>query len=248
MRNVVNKILWVIVISLLCLSCKTIKSRYDYQEYVYFKPVVNDTIGNKSNIIGSVYMRSKEFTPDSVTLAIHNETPDTLYLFDSYINKKYGLSLMRSKLLHRYDYNTGQYKFSLLPLFQFLGWNQNDLVIIGERGLSVPRCILYSTREIIPYSSIDITISREDIIGTEYIEEINPYIYSIILTWAQLINRDHTPKIIIHTGRPQNTIVVEMAVYRKRLPPFPLGGPECTEADQQLHDYILVSLPLLIAE
>jgi hypothetical protein len=131
---------------------------------------------------------------------IINNSKDTLYLFDSYLNE----NLYQSKYLHRFDVKEKQCKLSLLPLLPFLSVRHSDRLIIGENKIINKWQVLYHFKTIPPNSKNTIPIAKSAFSTDEYVKEVYP----------QKLSKFDTIKFHKSKHKKCNAVVVEFALYK----------------------------------
>jgi hypothetical protein len=131
---------------------------------------------------------------------IINNSIDTLYLFDSYLNE----NLYQSKYLHRFDVQKKQCKLSLLPLLPFLSVRYSDLVILGENKVANKWQVLYHFKAIPPNGGHTIVISKSAFYSEDYVKEVYP----------QKISKFDTIKFRKSKHKKCSTVIVEFALYK----------------------------------
>jgi hypothetical protein len=129
-----------------------------------------------------------------------NNSKDTLYLFDSYLNE----NLYQSKYLHRYDKKTKQCKLSFLPLLPFLSVRHNDLIVLEGNKVAHIGQVLYHFRLIPPHSKNAIVISKSAFYSEDYVKEVYP----------QKISKFDTIKFRKSKHKKCDTVIVEFALYK----------------------------------
>ncbi len=148
-----------------------------------------------------IYTEAK-FKTDFIEVRICNVLKDTLYLFDSYLNKEFALS----KYLHRVDKKNEQLKISFLPIINFLGVRRPDVIILGENRLIKQSQILYHFTMIPPNQTLYLKIDAS-------ILEVNDFVKDMDL---QETNRYESIKFRNIKNKPENlTTIFEFALYEK---------------------------------
>lgn len=105
-------------------------SMVDTPDSICYEKTDSDTdfsVGCEDVFNGSVYMTLDRCHDGILSFRLHNETADTLYMFDSYFHHK--PPMMKgtgSEFLHRYDPATGRSRLSLLPMHIFMGSHFNS--------------------------------------------------------------------------------------------------------------------------
>lgn len=132
---------------------------------------------------------------------IINNTRDTLFLFDSYLNE----NLYDSKYLHRFDAIENQCKLSLLSLLPFLSVQPTDCMVLGENRIVYRGQVLYNFQTILPNSRNAILISKRAFYSEDYVKEVYPQKISKFINTIKFHKSKH---------RKCNTVIVELALYR----------------------------------
>jgi hypothetical protein len=148
-----------------------------------------------------IYTEAK-FKSDFIEVRICNVLKDTLYLFDSYLNKEFALS----KYLHRVDKKNEQLKISFLPILPFLGVKRPDVIILGENRLIKQSQILYHFTMILPNQTLQLKIDASILEVNDFVKDIN----------LQEVNRYERIKFKNIKNDPGNlTTTFEFALYEK---------------------------------
>ncbi len=147
---------------------------------------------------------------DCIVFEFTNESSDSLYLFDSYLNEVTVLlkeSVCDSiKYLHRYDKEQRQCKFSFLPFLPYLSVQCTDLVVLGEDRFIRKGQILYHFSLISPKSKLSVVIPRNAFYSKKYVKDVSLKGFSIFDKGIKFENV-LPPKC----GR----MIVEFAIYQK---------------------------------
>lgn len=106
---------------------------------------------------------------DSVKFVLYNNTKQPFWLFDSYLDPKYGDVLFQSQYLHRFDRKTDQFKLSFLPITPWLSFRYSDLVVRNEKTISYPGQVIYHFRQMPGKDYIEIAIPKEAFSCEEYV-------------------------------------------------------------------------------
>lgn len=148
-----------------------------------------------------IYTEAK-IKADFIEVRICNVLKDTLYLFDSYLNKEFALS----KYLHRIDKKNEQLKISFLPIVPFLGVRRPDVIILGENRLIKKSQILYHFITIPPNQTLHLKIDASILKVNDFVKDID----------LQKINRYESIKFKNIKNNPGNlTTTFEFALYEK---------------------------------
>jgi len=132
---------------------------------------------------------------------IINNTQDTLYLFDSYLDH----DLYKSKYLHRFDKKEKLCKLSFLPLLPFLSVHYTDHIILGDNKVANKGQILYHFRVIPPKSRNKAIIPRSAFYTENYVNEVHP---------KKISKFEQTIKFRKSKHNRCSNIVVEFALYK----------------------------------
>lgn len=114
---------------------------------------------------------------------IHNESLDTAYVFDGYLQMCTEGFLYSSKYVHRYEKKTNTYKLSLLPILTLIAPKgcMNDKILWGEKKITSVGQIPFSFIRIPPGNSIKIRILKSAFYNSIYIKSTSldglPYGY-----------------------------------------------------------------------
>lgn len=226
---------------------------------------------------GFLYAEIERTSEDSVYVAIHNDSQDTVCLFTGYIHSRASQSKY-SKVdmmlyLHRYVTELGQYKLSFVPLKPFIQYTSHMPVSkIGyEDEPNWP--LTYEFALIAPHDMFIYPISIASILKKEYIEDFHPEnfpFYNILAIekgnqtylgkhaeYKPYINK---LKISRAPDRDKDWIIIEFAIYTQwnlMVNPYSfIGGPSSKwenfylhpkECNSQVMNYITVSLPINIS-
>lgn len=106
---------------------------------------------------------------DSVKFVLYNDNEHPLWLFDSYLDPRYGKVLFQSQYLHRLERKTNQFKLSFLPITPWLFIKYSDLIIRDERTIRSVGQVLYHFRQIMGKDSMTISIPKEAFLCKEYV-------------------------------------------------------------------------------
>lgn len=170
----------------------------------------------------------------SYCFTLKNNTEDTVYLFDSYLEQQY----YHEKYIHRYCWLNKQCKLSFLPILSLLsGKKIGSPMIIG--GLKIARYgyVTYSFKPIAPKSNIHITIPSSAFYVKDYVRD------HLEITTHKTAYFDDINKLSCET------IDVEFAIYRdlgimKIKDAFYLHTPEFA---RQAVKFEVLSIPVLIS-
>jgi len=144
-----------------------------------------------------------------------NNTQDTLYLFDSYLQttnsylqeSEFAPYLYHSKYLHRFDKKEKKCKLSLLPLLPYLGFKIHSPVTLGIDKVARKFQVLYHFRAIPPNSRNKIVISKSAFYTEDYVYEVYP---------QQISKFERTIRFRKSKNKHKHcsSIVVEFALYK----------------------------------
>ena len=145
---------------------------------------------------------------DSVKFVLHNDSERPLWLFDSYLDPKYGDVLFQSPYLHRLERKTGQFKLSFLPVTPWLSFKYSDLIVRNEETIRYPGQVVYHFRKMTEKGSIEVSIPKEAFFCKEYVID-KPLVKYHYYDSARRV------KFRTTTRRPQQSFrTVEFAVYQ----------------------------------
>lgn len=145
---------------------------------------------------------------DSVKFVLHNDTEHPLWLFDSYLDPKYGKVLFQSPYLHRVEKKTDQFKLSFLPITPWLSWRYSDLIVWNEETIRYPGQVIYHFRKMTEKGSIEVSIPKEAFFCEEYVIDRPLAKYHFYDSARQV-------KFQTATRRPQKSFrTVEFAVFQ----------------------------------
>jgi len=143
-----------------------------------------------------------EIKYDFIEIRICNVLKDTLYLFDSYLNKEFTLS----KYLHRIDKKDKQLKISFLPIIPFLGVRRPDVIVLGENRLIKQSQILYHFTMIPPNKTLYLKIDASILTVNDFVKDVD----------LQEINRYEDVKFKNAKNNLEDlTTIFEFALYEK---------------------------------
>lgn len=210
-----------------------------------------------------------EETPTHIVVGIKNQTTDTIAILDAY-HPANNNDCDNMLYLHRYNPKTEIYSLSFLPLMPFLQYTSGRPPRKGRGNRYTQEDIdyypYYKFCMIAPQDVFLFQISKDAIYSKEYIEEYYPYQFAyfneIFLCSARKLKkykecRPYIGKLKIKAApkRAKNWIMLEFAVWTKYniitkqtdkylySESFFLNPIECNE---QLHEYITVSMPLIL--
>ena len=107
--------------------------------------------------------------PDSVKFVLHNNTGQSLWLFDSYLDPKYGDVLFQSPYLHRVEKKTNRFKLSFIPITPWLSLNYSDRIVRNRETISYPGQVVYHFRKMAEKDSIEVSIPKKAFFCEEYV-------------------------------------------------------------------------------
>lgn len=145
---------------------------------------------------------------DSVKFVLLNNTEHSLWLFDSYLDPKYGNVMFQSSYLHRVERKSNHYKLSFLPITPWLSVKYSDLIIRNEKTLRYPGQVVYHFRQMAGKDSIEISVPKEAFFCEEYVidKPLLKYHY---------YDSAHRVKFRTTARRPQDPFrTVEFAVFQ----------------------------------
>jgi hypothetical protein len=136
-----------------------------------------------------------------ITFLITNNSPDTLFLFDSYLNEE----LYGSRYLHRYDKKAKRCKLSFLPLLPYLSPRYRDVVILGGEKIANKGQIIFHFKAIPPNETYAVSIPKDFFHSREYVDEVYPQKYSKF---------DRRIKFRSRKRNRCDDVLVEFAIYK----------------------------------
>lgn len=179
----------IIIIAFLCYHQTTIGQTTRSKEVLVNKDICELTISdNESNI----------------NINILNTTPDTLYLFSSYLHEPY----MQSRYLHRLDRDRKEYIVSFVPIPPFIAFGLTDVLIVGENKVVSRFQIRAEFIEIAPSATVSVNINID-----KNIFDRNTYV-----EWAEIRNlskndRNYKFNCIDDPNIDDYDTFIELAVY-----------------------------------
>lgn len=188
-----------------------------------------------------VFVESSQIEGDSMRLVVRNATPDTLYLFSTYLAEPGARTAVRSKLLRRYDKQSHQFRLSFVPLPGLVhgvpqcGSSDPDYCI--ARGMD------YDFVTLVPEGSATVSVPAWVLRRTDYIDDFNPKAMTTAEFNLGLIDKlDRLRRNIV--TRRADCFVIELAVfpYHIRMP----YGPGFNYDYLRTHpfDYLTVHHPV----
>ena len=145
---------------------------------------------------------------DSVKFVLLNNTEHPLWLFDSYLDPKYGDVLFQSPYLHRVERKANQFKLSFLPVTPWLSVKYSDLIIRNEKTLRYPGQVIYHFRQMAGKDAIEVSVPKDAFFCEEYV---------IDKSLLQYHSYDFARRVKFRTTarRPQESFrTVEFAVFQ----------------------------------
>ena len=163
--------------------------------------VVSVQLGAQTNQCDGFCVQFIKEKDNNFEFDIINNTQDTLYLFDSYLDN----DLYQSKYLHRFDKKEKQCKLSFLPLLPFLSVHYTDRLILGNNKVANKGQVLYHFRAIPPKSRNKVVISKSAFYTENYVYEVYP---------QKISKFEGTIKFRKSKNNRCDNVVVEFALYR----------------------------------
>ena len=198
-----------------------------------------------SHQIENLHAEYTETEDGHYVINLRNESPDTLYLFDSYLqqcvwnNVHYGF-YYESIYLHRYSRKNKTCKLSLIPIIGNLCHTPHNVYLgVGIDLVFYPSQIYYSFSPIPPFGTISFPVKQDAIKRDEYIQDMvtdGKYVY--------LNKFKQRPK---HYVKKRQAVYLELAVYKdiKHLSKSPdQAGFDINNWFNQQIDYEIVSIPI----
>ena len=145
---------------------------------------------------------------DSVKFVLRNNSEQPTWLFDSYLDPKYGKVLFQSPYLHRVERKTDRFKLSFLPITPWLCFKYSDLIIRNEKTIRSAGQVIYHFQQMPEKDSIEISIPKEAFFCEEYVIDKPLAVYHYYDSARRV-------KFRTTTRRPQQPFrTVEFAVFR----------------------------------
>jgi len=223
-----------------------------------------------------IYASFERETEDSIYIAIHNDTNDSICIFtgflDSWAGEIESCKVDQMLYLHRYDCELDIYKLSFVPLTPLMKTSSHMPVrkIGFEDEPGFP--LTYEFTVLGPMNAFIYPISKEAIYKRDYIYDYHPQTYAFYSKVSSnkksgiKLYKDHEGKAYKITQAPpreKDWIQLEFAVYtnfdiitKKQLnadgTPTGVGSRwvgfiyHPIECDEQLRSYITVTIPLLL--
>lgn len=152
---------------------------------------------------------------DTLLVSLKNNTNDTLFLFDSYLNEK--RHYMESRYLHRFNFSNKEFKLSFWPLVTYLSpdvesygyfrfpWfiKPDDVIRYGKIG--------YHFNKMAPNESLFIRIPRKVFESNEFIQDfdVKELLYAFQMNGDIPFKCNHYYKT---DARPGNDYTLEFAI------------------------------------
>lgn len=197
-KHLKMKVKLIIVFYLLFISITAI---FGQNKNVFIKVCNDDTFINDSTKRDTIYADVK-YLQNGIDIRLYNNTSDTVYLFNSYIDSMF----YRAKYLHHYDKRKHKHTISFLPIFPYIGVKYSDLVTLGANRLVKQNQVLYAFTEILPSKSVVIHFSNDLLKPQGFVKGID------------LINIDRYSKFKYKTLKYKNinidVTVVQFAIYQ----------------------------------
>lgn len=198
-----------------------------------------------SHQIENLHAEYTETEDGHYVITLRNESPDTLYLFDSYLQQcvkndiRYGF-YYESIYLHRYSRKTKTCKLSLIPIIGNLCHTPHNVYLgVGIDLVFYPSQIYYSFRPIPPFGTMSFPVKQDAIKRDEYIRDV-----ATDGKYAYLNKFKQRPK---HYVKKSQVVYLELAVYKdiKHLSKLPdEAGFDINDWYNQQIDYEIVSIPI----
>ena len=158
----------------------------------------------------SIRLSLLEETQEEYVFCLHNNTQDTIYLFDGYFEKCYDGYIYTSMYVHRYDKKSKRYKLSLLPILPELRLSGclNDRMITSKDKLVRGAQMTFTFTTIAPYDSLMVSIKTEAFQSLQYVNDIHPEKLSC---FHHLLPKMKKKKL----RRIPDEIIFELGVYKE---------------------------------
>ena len=158
----------------------------------------------------SIRLSLLEETQEEYVFCLHNNTQDTIYLFDGYFEKCYDGYIYTSMYVHRYDKKSKRYKLSLLPILPELRLSGclNDRMITSKDKLVRGAQMTFTFTTIAPYDSLMVSIKTEAFQSLLYVNDIHPEKLSC---FRNLLPKMKKKKL----RRIPDEIIFELGVYKE---------------------------------
>lgn len=105
----------------------------------------------------------------SYEVKLYNESPDTVYLFDTYINPEF----FDSDYIHQYECSSQTHIVSFLPLLSYVGFFPTDVFRLKEEKLVTRGQLQYHFTTIAPCESVLLSFPSSIVSHSRLIRSIN---------------------------------------------------------------------------
>lgn len=120
--------------------------------------VVGSSIGSNTLFKDSLYTYTVNDS-NQITVVFTNTTADTIYIFNSYLQKAF----LSSKYLHRINSIKNEYKISFVPLIPFVFTKYSDILKIGDDAIIGSHQIVYDFYTLLPNSKFELNFYYRDL-------------------------------------------------------------------------------------
>lgn len=215
--------------------------------------------------INSLYAEYVETQYGWYEITLYNESSDTLYLFDRYLQQCcdytyrnnikidsicYGY-YYESIYLHRYSKKTRRCKLSLKPILEnLIDVPHRPYITSGLRKLSYENAMTYSFLTILPHKTISFFILKKAILSKEYTIDKSTNKYYKDRSSDKWIHLSEMVKLdVVKRELSQNVVYLELAIYNDisqlSKTRHDLGFEINAWLNQQF-DYEILSIPIKI--
>jgi hypothetical protein len=120
--------------------------------------VVGSSISSDTLFKDSLYTYTVSDS-NQITVVFANTTADTIYIFNSYLQKTF----LSSKYLHRINSFKNEYKISFVPLIPFVFTKYSDILKIGDDAIIGNHQIVYDFYTLLPKSKFELNFYYRDL-------------------------------------------------------------------------------------
>lgn len=106
---------------------------------------------------------------NSIDVELYNESPDTVYLFDTYINPDF----FYSDYIHQYEGSSQTHIVSFLPLLSYVGYFPTDVYRLKDEKLVTRGQLQYHFTAIAPCESAKLSFPSSIVSHSRLISSIN---------------------------------------------------------------------------
>lgn len=229
---------------------------------IYYVETADYSVIWREKYLGSAYLTLEGRDNNVLRFAINNETPDTLYFFDSYLHNCINpYSGYFSDFLHRYDEKAKKSRVSLLPMHFFMGtyrWKKTRLLRTLNKGIDFrANEYVYHFSVVKPFSKLIFKIPQS------VFEHANYVIDSYPETWKTKPMNMYVKEFTDTYFRPYHNkeirrVYLEIALYNsidwcdyideEFSPKFLLPRPQEYSDDWEGFNYTTLSIPVILED